>query len=313
MNRRYFLSALGSAMVAGLLTKSWGQASAQPLPTSAGTASGGVFTPLRRHVGTFTARGGTIGWLASQDALVVIDTQFRDTAGQCLTGLPGRGERDIDAVINTHHHGDHTSGNIVFKPHAKHIIAHANVPALQRRAAERAQPPSLDQQAYADVTFSERWSENFGDEKISARYFGVAHTSGDIVIHFEKANVVHMGDLMFNRLYPVIDRGSGGRIRHWITVLETVQKEYPGDAIYVFGHGNAAAGVTGMQDDLARFRDYLTALLSHVEKEIAAGRSKEEIVAAKQITGFEDFAPPSGPSRLPANLATAYDELTERV
>jgi glyoxylase-like metal-dependent hydrolase (beta-lactamase superfamily II) len=267
------------------------------------------FKPLRRDVGLFTGRGGSIGWLANKDALVVVDTQFPDTAGLCLAGLPGRSDRKVDVVINTHHHGDHTGGNPVFKPAAKSIVAHANVPKLQLAAAEKAN--TVDKQAYADTTFADVWRRELGGEIVTAQYHGAAHTSGDVIVMFEKANVVHMGDLMFNRMYPVIDRPAGASVRGWIKVLEEAAKTYPADAIYIFGHGSAKFGVTGTRGDLLGFRDYWSAVLAHVEKQIAAGKTKGEVAALENLPGFDDYHAPL-PNRLASNLSTAYDELTEK-
>ncbi|MSU72747.1 MAG: hypothetical protein EXS43_10450 [Opitutus sp.] len=130
---------------------------------------------------------------------------------------------------------------------------------------------------------------------------------------FEKANVVHLGDLLFNRIYPVIDRPGGASIRHWITVLEEVHQTYPSDAIYVCGHGHPKFGVTPRPADLLVFRDYLAALLDHVQKRISAGDPKEKIVAFKNLPGFPDYHLPVGPAnRMPMNLSVAYDELTEK-
>jgi glyoxylase-like metal-dependent hydrolase (beta-lactamase superfamily II) len=77
-----------------------------------------VFHPLVRGVGYFPGRGGTIGWLATPDAAVIVDTQFPETAAICLAGLPDRANRPVDVVLNTHHHADHTSGNPIMKPAA---------------------------------------------------------------------------------------------------------------------------------------------------------------------------------------------------
>ena len=291
---------------AGLLARSIATAQA---PKGAPAPTVPEFKLLRRDVGIFTARGGSIGYLVSKDALAAIDTQFADTAPMFLSGLPGRAGRKLDVLVNSHHHGDHTGGNLVFKPETKKIVAHANVPALQRTAAERSK--SLDKQAYADTTFATTWRMPVGGETLSAAYHGAAHTSGDIITHFEKANVVHMGDLAFNRLYPVIDRGSGGRIRGWISVLEKAAKAYSADTIVIFGHGNPKFGAVGKPADLLILRDYLSAVLDYVGKKIAAGEPKEKIVALENLPGFPDFHLPL-PNRLGGNLATAYDELTDK-
>ena len=124
MNRRTFLlhsaglaaaglwsRSLARAQTSGPSTGATGAAPADAKPVAAPPPPGPPITefkPLRRHAGYFTGRGGTIGWLASSSALVVVDTQFPDTAAACFAGLPGRGGRTLDVVLNTHHHFDHT-------------------------------------------------------------------------------------------------------------------------------------------------------------------------------------------------------------
>lgn len=318
MNRRDFLLKSGAAVSLGLFAR--GALSAQvnpaapvpapavPVPVRPPTPVT-AFTPLRRQTGYFTGRGGTIGWLAAPDALVAVDTQFPDTAAIFLQGLPGRNGRRLDAVINTHHHGDHTGGNGVFQPATKTIVAQANVPGLMLAAAQR--NPGAPAPTLPDATFATEWHLDLGSEQVSARYFGPAHTSGDIVVHFERANVVHLGDLVFNRIYPVVDRPAGARFKGWHTRLEEIVQHYPADAHYLFGHGHAKFGVTGGHADILVFRDYIAALLAHVEKEIKAGRPRAEIVKLENLPGFPDLHVPPGPgNRLGSNLGTAYDELT---
>ena len=315
MNRRTFLrtSAVSAASLALASRARLGATRTppppRPMPTAASAPLPDGFELLRRNVGIFNGKGGTIGWLSSPDALCVIDTQFPDTAAKCLAGLPGRGSRLIDVVINTHHHIDHTSGNPVFKPAAKCIVAHANVPALQRAASARMTPPTLDQQVYANMTFADSWNMTFPDETLHARHYGPAHTNGDIVIHFEKANIVHTGDLVFNRLYPVIDRIGGANIASWIKILETLHPIYSDDTRFIFGHGNPDPkfGPTGTRADLLTMRDYLTGLLDYTRKQIAAGKSKAEIITLAALPGFPDY---QMANRLASNLDVAYDELT---
>ncbi len=326
MNRRDFLLRSGAAASLSLLARSAlfgqpqviGPGSGGPQPQAHPTGTGGPpiqaptpiteFRPLRRNVGYFTGRGGTIGWLASSTALVAVDTQFPDTAAIFLKDLPGRNGRGMDAVINTHHHGDHTGGNGIFKPVTKTIVAHANVPALMLAAAKRSPSPAIP--TVPNETFPDSWRHEFGDETTAARYFQPAHTSGDIVVHFEKANVVHTGDLVFNRIYPVIDRAAGGRFQSWLTTVEAIVKTYPADAIYIFGHGSQKFGVTGGHPDILAFRDYVAALLGYVGKEIKAGKTKDEITKLDNFPGFPDLHVPPGPgNRLAGNLGAAYDEL----
>lgn len=306
MNRRDFLLKFSAAAALGTL-------GIRSLHAQASGADIGTFVPIRGGAGYYTGRGGTIGWLVNADGIAAVDTQFPEWANKFLTGLPGRDARNVDVLINSHHHGDHTAGNPAFRPVTKSIVAQANVPGLQKAAALRSDAArggnSEAGQVYADTTFDTSWKQSIGDETITAKYFGPAHTGGDVVVHFEKANVLHMGDLVFNRLYPVTDRPGGCEIRKWIGVLEKAVATYPKDGIYIFGHGNEKFGVTGGHADILTFRDYLSGLVAHVEKEIAAGKSREEIVALENLPGFDDFHAPI-PNRLGHNLGAAYEELT---
>ena len=264
------------------------------------------FEDLRRGVGIFNGQGGTIGWLINGDGIVAIDSQNAAAAQACIEGIGERSNRAIDLLINTHHHGDHTGGNATFRPVVGSIVAHENSASWQRQTTE--QTGSVD--PYPDVTFTDEWQTTVGDETIVARYHGAGHTSGDVVVTFEQANVVHMGDLMFNRLHPFVDRASGARIGSWITTLETVVAAHDGDTIYVFGHGSPAAGVTGTQADLTHLRDYFSAALELTRREMQAGRSREEITATESLAGFDDYISPFALLSLTGVLGVAYDELS---
>ncbi len=127
---------------------------------------------------------------------------------------------------------------MVFKAASKALVAQENVPKLQFEAAKRAEllptPPDpaalVASQVYADTTFTDVWRRELGKRIVTAEFRGPAHTGGDAVVVFEQANVVHLGDLVFNRMYPFIDRPGGGSIRGWIKALADCAEAYPQDA-----------------------------------------------------------------------------------
>jgi cyclase len=263
------------------------------------------FKELRGGVGLFNGRGGTIGWFISKEAVVAIDSQFPDMAKICLEGLNQRsGNRPLDYLIITHHHGDHTAGNGVFRPAAKKIVSHEKVPELMKMAA--GQQPNAPAPIFPDTTFSSIWKAGLGQETVHAKHYGPAHTGGDSVIYFEKANIVHMGDLVFNRRHPYIDKPAGASIASWIQILEKIAKDHSKDTLFIYGHAQQGWEVTGNTADLMFQRDYLTALLDHVRGEIKAGKSKEAIVAVTDpLKGFSDHGP-----LIARVLQAAYDELS---
>lgn len=303
INRRHFLVTSSVALAAGVVRDlpALGQTPQAPAPAPR-------FEDLRGSVGIFTMRGGTIGYYVSPDGVVVIDSQYADTAPLCLDGVKQRASRPIDLLINTHHHADHTGGNLVFRPAVKKIVAHARVPELQKMAAAQAKTEA--QQAYPDATFTDTWTEQIGRETIVARHHGPGHTGGDAVITFERANVVHMGDLMFHRIQPRVDRPAGASIANWVTTLEHVAKAHDNDTLYIYGHSAPGVSVTGRRADLTAFRDYLSAALDYVRKQIAAGAAKDAIIKLDTLPGFPDIAPLGG--RLTAShlLEMAFEELS---
>ena len=309
IDRRRFLASSSLALAAatldwrGLLVHGVpGEQTPQPDP----------LTPLRRTIGTFTGQGGTIGWHIDGKSVVVVDSQFPATARTCLDAVNTRtGARPLDYLVNTHHHADHTAGNGVFRPAARRILAQANVPRLQMEAAARAaqaarpgQPPQPEQ-VVADTTFEKTWRGPVGDEVMSLEYYGPAHTSGDAVITFEKANVAHVGDLVFNRRHPVIDRPAGASIANWIRVLEGIVPDHDDGTIYIFGHAGPDFPATGGKADLLYMRDYCTALLDFVRGEMKAGKPRDVIIKITDpLKGFPDHGP-----LIERVLTAAYDEL----
>lgn len=274
MNRRNFLtttalSALAVTPVTQLFTKGY-----RPLADP-------KLTMLRGNVGYYTNRGGTIGvYLPGgvPEGGVIVDTQFPEAAQTLLGMLKKKGElTQLGVLANTHHHGDHTSGNTVFAglaaTHVSHERAKQNlIDNLATKGEEGTVPlPS--------TTFDGGWSTNLpdGKESISLNYFGKAHTGGDAVVHFENANVAHLGDLLFNRRFPYIDPGSGGDILNWPNVLKDIRKAYNKQTLYIFGHAADGYPVVGTSADIKAFELYLKSLRKYVKKEIKKGTSLDDL------------------------------------
>ena len=162
-------------------------------------------------------------------------------------------------------------------------------------------------QLYPDMTYTERWQEKINDEIIDIQYWGPAHTNGDSIIHFQHANIVHVGDLMFNRRFPYIDKTAGARIDNWIEVLQQLQTYFDNETIFIFGHAASGYEVTGNKADLAAFADYLSALLDYVSASLKSGLSADEIMKAKEIPG----APQWKGDGIERSLTAALEELSQ--
>ncbi len=261
---------------------------------------------IRPNIGIYTEKGGTIGWYVSDDAVVVVDAQFPDTAKHFVTELKTKTDRRIDILFNTHHHSDHTSGNYYIKDFANNIVAQENSIRLQKKFYGKGE--QKEKQVYANTTFNDVWELDLGKERIKASYFGSAHTSGDAVLHFQNVNIVHLGDLVFNHAYPYTDRPAGFTAAGSIKVLEKSISVFDKDTKFIYGHASTDEFVTGSIEDLRTMRDYFSSLLEFVAKEIKAGKSLTAIQKVESVPGFENLKERwNGAKNM--NLKAAFEEL----
>lgn len=263
-------------------------------------------TMLRNDIGIFEERGGTIAFLLNKKGIVVVDSQFPDQSKHLVDELKKRSEKPFRLLINTHHHGDHSSGNISFKGLVEHVLAHEN--SKKNQEANALKNKNEDKQLYPDQTYTDTWCQKVGKEKICLYYFGAGHTNGDSFIHFEHANIVHCGDLLFNRRHPFVDRSAGANIKSWIEVLNKALHKFDSETQYVFGHAAAGYKVTGTADDLKKFQEYLGNVLKFTEAEIKAGKTKEEFLKATAIPGSDEWKGDG----IKRPLEAAWDELNDK-
>ena len=270
---------------------------------------------LTDNLGIFIERGGTIGFLLSKKArlndkvgqgMVVVDSQFPDQSKHLIDELKKRSDKPFELLINTHHHGDHTAGNISFKGIVTNVLAHEN--SLINQIASAQKNKSEDKQLYPNLTYNYTWGRNIDKEKIRMHYFGAAHTNGDSFVHFENANIVHTGDLVFNRRHPFVDRPGGANMKNWIDVLDKGINKFDSNTTFIFGHAGTGYEVTGKADDLRAFQEYLGNVLKFVDGEIKAGKTKEELLKNKIIPGGEAWKSDG----IERPLTAAWEELTAK-
>jgi len=297
MQRRSFLRTSGLVIGSGLVLQ-------QQLMAELFQQPAYKIQMLRDDLGIFTEKGGTIAFLLTKDGIVVVDSQFPEQSQHLIDELKKKSDKPFRLLINTHHHGDHTSGNISFKGITQHVLAHTNSKLNQENVAK--QQKTEEKQLYPDQVFGTVWSEKIGKEKITLYYYGPGHTNGDSLVHFEHNNVVHMGDLMFNRRYPFIDRTAGANIKNWISILETANKKFSKKTTFIFGHAHETASVTGGKEDLMLMKDFFENLLTFTQAEIKSGKSKEDFLKNTAIPGVTEWKGDG----IQRPLGAAYDEVT---
>lgn len=300
MNRRSFVKNAGFGFGAiPLLRKDWLTRFMQDNPYK--------MKMLRNDVGIFTEKGGTIAYYLSKKNIAVVDAEFPEQSKHLITALQNDPGKPFEILINTHHHGDHTSGNISFKGIVNHVAAHTNSLANQQRVAKEKNNEA--DQLYPDISYGDTWEYKKMKENIKSFYYGPAHTNGDSIIFFPHANIAHMGDLVFNRRWAFIDRSAGASIKNWIVVLEKTQAQFDNDTLFVFGHAFDPEKVTGNKADLKAMQDYLSGLLAFVNSQIKAGKTKDEIMKATSIPGVKEWQGDG----IERGLEAAYEEEIEGI
>ncbi len=223
--------------------------------------------------------GGNIGLIVGDDRVAMIDDSMAPLAPRLLDTIGELTGRPIEFMVNTHVHGDHLGGNATFAGDGTVIFAHDNI----RKRLLADPTPAGGEAGLPVITFADGVTFHLGG--IEARVFHLpsAHTDGDAVIYFPKANVLHTGDVMFNGMFPYIDLDNGGSVAGYIDAQKKLLALVDGETRIIPGHGNLAN-----RDDLRRNLDVLIDGRERVKKLVDQGMSADDIVAANPLADYHE-------------------------
>ena len=263
--------------------------------------------PLTRGIYLLQGAGGNIGLAVGDDAVFVVDDQFAPLTPKILAAIAAVTPQPVRFVLNTHWHFDHTGGNENMGKAGALLVAHENVrrrmSAGQFIEALNRQEPAAPPGALPVVTFTEGVTFHINEDSVVVKHVPPAHTDGDAVVFFAKANVIHMGDLFVSAGLPFVDLSSGGSLHGFIGAAETAIALANAETRIIPGHGPLADRAR-----LQAFRDMLVVLRDRMRAEVAAGRTLEQILAANLTASYlRDW--PGGHERF---VRLAYQELSKR-
>jgi glyoxylase-like metal-dependent hydrolase (beta-lactamase superfamily II) len=245
-----------------------------------------VPTQLSDTITMIKGQGGNIAMSAGADGVFIIDDQLKPLTDQLLAAIRKIDDRPVRFVINTHYHGDHVGGNETLGKTGSVIIAHDNI--RRRMSTDQFNhffndtTPAYPPESLPVVTFNDRVTLHLNGESVSVHHVPRGHTDGDSIVHFPVSNVVHMGDIYFNGLYPYIDLDGGGSIQGMIGAVELGLELSDEQTRIIPGHGPLSN-----RAELQRYHDFLVKARANVQALVDQGLNLQQAIAAKPTAEWD--------------------------
>lgn len=242
---------------------------------------------LTEHVYMLEGRGGNIGLSIGDDGVFMIDDQYAPLTPAILEAIGRLTDQPVKFVLNTHWHGDHTGGNENLGKAGAIIIAYDKV--RERMSTEQfrkligGRTPPAAEAALPLITFNDRISFFMNDDEIQVFHVTPAHTDTDSMIYFSAADVLHMGDVFFNKRFPFIDVDLGGSVDGTIAAANLALEMTTEKTKIIPGHGPLAS-----RQDLMDYRDILLTVRNSVAELIGRNCTREEVLAAKLTESLDE-------------------------
>ncbi len=240
---------------------------------------------LAPGVAVLFGQGGNIGVSYGPDGTILIDDQFAPLTPKIEAAVAGLKATPVKFLINTHWHGDHSGGNENFGKAGAIIMAHDNVrvrmAAGQTTGTRKIEPaPKV---ALPVLTWHDGISLHFNNDEVRTRHLHDGHTDGDSIVIWKNANVIHMGDLFFNKVtLPFIDLNSGGSAMGLLGAIDKTLTLTNAQTKIIPGHGPVAS-----QADLMAYRDMLKNVIGAVKSGMKAKKTLAQIQAMKPAAQWD--------------------------
>jgi glyoxylase-like metal-dependent hydrolase (beta-lactamase superfamily II) len=225
-------------------------------------------------------RGGNMGLSVGEDGVFLVDDQYAPLTEKIVAAIRGITSEPVRFVLNTHWHGDHTGGNENLGEAGALLVAHENVrerlsvdQVLQRVGHPVDTTAASPRGAWPVVTFTRDVTFHLNGDDLHAFHVEHAHTDGDAIVHFRRANVVHMGDTFFRGRFPFIDTASGGSIDGLIAAVGRALAVMDAETQVIPGHGALAT-----RNDLRAYRDALKTMRDRVAALLEEGLSLDAVL-----------------------------------
>lgn len=243
--------------------------------------------PVAGNIFMLIGSGGNIGVSVGEDGVLLVDDEFPELVDKIKAAVARLDPGPIRFVLNTNWHYDHANGNELLADGGAIVIAHEN--SRKHMLGEQRLPelypdlkiPPYPKKALPVITILNSMTLHFNGDEIRMAHVPNAHSDGDLLFRFVKANVVHAGDLFFSNGFPFINISAGGTVEGMIKAAEEILGMCDERTKVIPGHGPLSdrEGVRAFKDLLVAGRDRIAALVKQ-------GKSLDEAVAAKPAEGL---------------------------
>jgi glyoxylase-like metal-dependent hydrolase (beta-lactamase superfamily II) len=223
--------------------------------------------------------------------LVLVDAKYPEYVDDMLGRIRSVSQQPIKYVINTHHHGDHSGGNALFRAMGADILAHSNV---------RAHLVALREPGEPNLTFTDQAAVFLGGVEVRMLFLGRGHTDGDTVVYFPDLRVVHTGDLVVDGI-PIFDYAHGGSALALVATLDKLLAVDFDTAIP--GHGPVMR-----KDDVRAYRARVVELNRRMAALVRARIPKDRAQAALKLEEL-GWAQSISTKTWAADFGRYYDEI----
>src|SRR5688572_24767111 len=235
--------------------------------------------PVAANIHMLQGAGGNIGLAVGDDAVFVVDDQYAPLTRKILAAIATITPKSVNFVVNTHWHFDHVGGNENLGPAGMGALIYAHENVRRRMSVGgfieylKTQVDPSPPSALPVVTFTEAIAFHINGDSVRVFHVPPAHTDGDAIVHFAKANVIHMGDTFHNAGLPFTDLSSGGSLNGIITAADKVLTMSNAQTKIIPGHGPLADRAR-----LQAYRNMLVALRDRIRTLMSTGKTVEQIL-----------------------------------
>jgi cyclase len=243
-------------------------------------------TNLGNQIYVLEGEGGNITIAVADDGVIVVDSQFAPLYGKIKSAIATLTSKPVRYLIITHFHRDHTGGAEAFGRDGAVIVAHESVKthmaAGTRNGLTGNMVPPAPPVALPKETYKDAMTVRLQGRSAELRYSAAVHTDGDTYVYFPDADVLTTGDIVFFGRYPNIDFAYGGSIDGMIRGVDELINFAKERTTIVPGHG--PVGTKAMMRD---YREMLVVARDRIQRLKAAGKTEDEVVAAKPNADYD--------------------------